>query len=334
MLVGVDALGDWLTRRVLGESELRDSLTLRIHASSAKPAADLPTDRYVFDYRFAEPFESLSVQLAIAPLDDGGNARNIGWLSALLVAASTLGLYAVYRTVAIVVEFAERRSNFAAAVSHELKTPLTAIRMYAEMLRDDMVPDEAKRHEYYSTITNESERLTRLINNVLEWSRLESQRRETRLVSADVSATIRDVAEIVAPHARAHGFEIALRLPSPLPPVRHDPDALQQILYNLIDNAIKYASGHEPARIEVQAEDGVDGVAIRVRDHGPGIPPTKLPLVFEAFYRAEDELTRRTQGTGIGLALSRGLADAMHGSLTARNHPDGGLEVELRLPRA
>jgi signal transduction histidine kinase len=334
MLVAVDAMGAWLTRRVLGESELRDSFGLQIYTSPAEPAGTLPSDRYVYAYRFTEPFESLSLRLAISPLDDGGNARNIGWLSALLIAASTLGLYAVYRTVSVAVHFAERRSNFAAAVSHELKTPLTAIRMYGEMLRDDMVPDEAKRHEYYSTITTESERLTRLINNVLEWSKLEKHQREATLVSGDVKSAIRDVVEIVNPHAAAEGFEIDLRLPPELPPVRHDPDALQQILYNLIDNAIKYARGHDPARIEIGAEAVEGGVAIRVRDHGPGVSQEKLPLVFEAFYRAEGELTRQTRGTGIGLALGRGLAESMDGRLTARNHPDEGFVIELWLSTA
>ena len=331
MLVAVDALGVWLTQRVLGESELRDSLTLQLHASSDEPRGSLPSDRYVYAYRFAEPFESLSLQLAISPLDDGGNARNIGLLSALLVAASTLGLYAVYRTVSVAVHFAERRSNFAAAVSHELKTPLTAIRMYGEMLRDGMVSDDAKRGEYYSTIATESERLTRLIDNVLEWSKLEKHQREATLVSGDVTAILRDVVEIVSPHANAQGFEIDLRLPPGLPRVRHDPDALRQILHNLIDNAIKYARGHVPARIEVGAEAVEAGLALRVRDHGPGVRPEKLSLVFEAFYRAEGELTRQTQGTGIGLALARGLAESMNGRLTARNHPDGGFEVELWL---
>ena len=335
MLVAVAPLADWLTQRVLGESELRDALTLRLYGSSAEPSRNsLPSDRYVYAYRFAAPFESLSLQLAVAPLDDGGNARNIAWLSALLVAASTLGLYAVYRTVSVAVHFAERRSNFASAVSHELKTPLTAIRMYGEMLRDGMVADETKRQEYYSTITSESERLTRLIDNVLEWSKLEKHQREASLVSGDVTSAIRDVVEIVGPHAAAEGFEIDLRLPETLPTVRHDSDALQQILYNLIDNSIKYARGHEPACIEVRGEATEGGLAIRVRDHGPGVAPEKLHLVFDAFYRAEGELTRRTKGTGIGLALGRGLAESMGGRLTARNHPDGGFEVEIGLSSA
>ncbi|MEZ4289030.1 MAG: ATP-binding protein [Myxococcota bacterium] len=334
LVVSIDGLGAWLTRRVLGESELRDSLMLRLHAGAAESREGLPSDRYVYAYRFAEPFESLSLQLSISPLDDSGNARNIGWLSALLVTASTLGLYAVYRTVAAAVHFAERRSNFAAAVSHELKTPLTAIRMYGEMLRDGMVPDESKRHEYYATIATESERLTRLINNVLEWSKLEKQQRAMCLESGDVTRVVRDVITTVTPHASAQGFEIDLRLPPDLPAARHDPDALAQILYNLIDNAIKYARGHEPARIEVVAEALETEIAIRVRDHGPGVDPDKLPLVFEAFYRAEDELTRQTKGTGIGLALALGLAESMGGRLLARNHPDGGFDVELRLARA
>jgi signal transduction histidine kinase len=328
--VDLDGLGEWLRGRVLGSSELRDSLELALLAVDAGPGPALPDGRFVYEYRFAEPFDALQARLAMTPLGDGGAARYIGWMALLMVAASTLGLYALYRTAAVAIHFGERRSNFAAAVSHELKTPLTAIRMYAEMLRDGMAGDEAKRQEYYATITSESERLTRLINNVLEWSKLESQQRELAPVAASIAAPLREVLRVLEPHARAQGFELVLDLPADLPPARHDPDALQQILFNLIDNALKYARAAEPRRIEVRCARSDDGVAVRVRDHGPGVPPGDLPLIFEAFYRAGDELTRRTKGTGIGLALVRGLAEAMGGSVQARNL-ERGLEVELHL---
>jgi len=331
MWVDLAALGAWLRQRVLGESELRDSLELELLTASIEAVPGLPDGRFVYAYRFAEPFEDLQARLSMIPLSDGGAARYIGWMALLMVVASTLGLYALYRTAAVAIHFGERRSNFAAAVSHELKTPLTAIRMYAEMLRDGMAGDAAKRQEYYVTITSESERLTRLINNVLEWSKLESQQRELALLAAPLAAPVRESVRVLEPHARALGFELALELPADLPPVRHDPDALQQILFNLIDNALKYARDATLRRIEIRCARLEQGVAVRVRDHGPGVAPRELPLIFEAFYRTGDELTRRTKGTGIGLALVRGLADAMGGSVHARNAPDGGLEIELRL---
>jgi signal transduction histidine kinase len=330
LVVSVDALGDWLTRRVLGESELRDSLELILQSSSPAPSRDLPSDRYVYDYRFADPFESLSLRLAISPLDDGGNARNIGWLSALLVAASTLGLYAVYRTVAVVVDFAERRSNFAAAVSHELKTPLTAIRMYGEMLRDGMVPDEAKRNEYYSTITTESERLTRLINNVLEFSRLEQGTREANLVAGSLGPVVREAAAILEPHARELGFRVEVEVDGDLPPVRFERDAVLQVVFNLVDNALKYARDAGDRVIAIRCSREGDGVCVAVRDRGPGVPAPHLSKIFEPFYRCEDELTRTAKGTGIGLALVRGLAENMGAAVSGRNLNEGGFEVSLR----
>jgi len=166
---------------------------------------------------------------------------------------------------------------------------------------------------------------------VLEWSRLESRQGVRAPVAGSIAGPLREVVRVLEPHARAQGFELALELPADLPPVRHDPDALQQILFNLVDNALKYARESEPRRVEIRCERSDGGVAVRVRDHGPGVDAGALPLIFDGFYRAGDELTRRTKGTGIGLALVRGLAAAMGGSAHARNHPDGGLELELRL---
>jgi signal transduction histidine kinase len=331
LLVDLARLGEWLEARVLGESELRSALDLSFPPPSAPGGAPLPEDRFVYMHRFAEPFDALYARLAVLPLYDSGSGRDIWQMAALLAIASTLALLAAYRTASVAVHFAERRSSFAAAVSHELKTPLTAIRMYGEMLRDGMVPDPTRRAEYYATITSESERLTRLINNVLEWSKLEKHQRELATVRGRIEPSVDEVVRVVEPHAHALGVALERHIDPDLPPVAHDPDAVQQILFNLIDNALKYARGSEPARIDVACARTSDGVAVRVRDHGPGVNAKSLPLIFDAFYRAGDELTRRTQGTGIGLALVRGLADAMGAKVAARNHPDGGLEVELRL---
>ncbi len=328
----------WLEARVLGASGLRQFVelefrTTRSLAADAKRITLLPTDRFVYQHRFGEPFEALSARLSLAALPDEGGIRYVYAIGLLLVIASTAGLWAVYRRVATAVHFAERRSNFAAAVSHELKTPLTAIRMYAEMLRDGMVPDEAKRREYYDTITSESERLTRLINNVLEFSRLETQKSDGALVTRSLEQPLRHVVQLLQPHVRAEGFELVLELEPGLPPATYDPDALEQLLFNLIDNALKYAREAERKEICLHACAVDDGVAIRVRDYGPGVAREHHRRIFEAFYRGENELTRRTKGTGIGLALVQGLADRMDAGVSARNHPDGGFEVELRLSR-
>jgi signal transduction histidine kinase len=250
----------------------------------------------------------------------------------LLILASTVGLWAVYRTVAAAVDFSERRSNFAAAVSHELKTPLTAIRMYGEMLRDGMVSDEAKEKEYSATITAEAERLTRLIQNVLEFSKLERGAHQLDLVSGSLGEPLREVLRILEPHARSQGFVLALDLDDPLPAVRFDPDAFQQILFNLIDNALKYAATADTKRVDLSARRIEGAVEVRVRDYGPGVAREHRPHLFDAFYRGEKELTRRTRGAGIGLALVQSLAKQMDAAVSTRNRPEGGFEVALRFP--
>ena len=322
----------WLELRVLGESGLLEFITLDFKSEDGPGFLEPAANRFVYQYRFGEPFEALTARVSLAPLPDEGGVRYVYAIGLLLIVASTLGLWAVYRRVAAAVHFAERRSNFAAAVSHELKTPLTAIRMHAEMLRDGMVSGAEKQREYYATITSESERLTRLINNVLEFSRLESQKVERPLTQESLEEPLRDVVQLLRPHAQSQGFTLVLEVDADLAPAAFERDALQQLLFNLIDNALKYARTAERKEILVHCLEVDGGVALRVRDYGPGVARAHQPHLFEAFYRGEDELTRKTKGTGIGLALVRGLAEEMGARVSARNHPDGGFEVEIRLP--
>src|SRR5262249_25064631 len=157
----------------------------------------------------------------------------------------TLGVVALYRMVSVMVGYAEQRSNFAAAVSHELKTPLTAIRMYGEMLRDGLVSSETKRDEYHRHITDESERLTTLIDSVLELSRLEKRSRPVTLVTGPIEPVLREVAQLSMPHLKTERFELVVDAEDGMPPVCFERDALIQILTNLIDNAVKYARDAE-----------------------------------------------------------------------------------------
>ena len=330
VLVDLPGLTERLESDVLGASGLQPYLDLDFpFAGPAAPA--LASDRFVYEHRFQEPFDGLSARLSVAPLPEESSAAYLYALGALLVLASTAGLWAVYRRVAAAVHFSERRSNFAAAVSHELKTPLTAIRMYAEMLRDGMVPDEPTRRSYLDTITSESERLTRLINNVLEFSKLERRTHELMPLSESPLSALRAALRTLEPHARAQGFVLREASVEPLPAVSFDRDALQQILFNLIDNALKYARRAERKEIEIACAPCPGGVAVRVRDFGPGVARAHEPHLFEPFYRGGDELTRQTQGTGIGLSLVRELAQRMGAEVLAQNCADGGFAVELRL---
>ena len=317
-------LGAWLAARALEPTGLSQVAELAFDAAGEPDAA-----AFVFQHRFAEPFDALTARLSLAPLPGVGQPGAIFWLVALLALVGALGLLAIERMVALAMHFAERRSNFVSAVTHELKTPLTAIRMYAEMLRDGLVPSEAKRGEYYGTITDESERLSRLIDNVLEFSRLERGAREMSLRVGPVGPVLQEAADKLRAHAAREGFTLEVAVDSELPPVRYDRDALLQVLFNLVDNAMKYAR-HAPARrVLLEARRSAAGVELSVRDFGPGVPGRHLSRIFEPFYRGEDELTRSAKGTGIGLALVRELAERMGAAVRGANAEDGGFRVCL-----
>jgi signal transduction histidine kinase len=328
LLVERAGLGRWLEQEVIERAGLAGVARVSFPPVAAFGDGD-PGAGFVYQHRFAEPFDALAVRLALTPLEGVGSPTTLYWLGALLLLVGAAGLLAVYRMVAVRVDFAERRNNFVAAVSHELKTPLTAIRMYGEMLRDGLVGSDAKRDEYHRTITDESERLSRLIDNVLELSRLEKGNRELRLAAGSVAPVLEEVAEKLRPHARSQGFALDLEIEPGLPAVRFDRDALLQVLFNLVDNAMKYARAAEQRQVVLEARREAGGVAVAVRDHGPGVAPRHLARIFQPFYRGEEELTRTTQGTGIGLALVKELAERMGAAVRAANATGGGFRVAI-----
>jgi signal transduction histidine kinase len=322
------ALGRWLEREVLEPGPLARSARL-VFLGPGQDASPAGEGDFVFTHRFGEPFDHLGAAMALAPLPGMDSTTAIYALSALLAVVAAAGLLAIYRMVSVAVHFAERRNNFVSAVSHELKTPLTAIRMYGEMLRDGLVASDQKRGEYYRTISDESERLSRLIDNVLEFSKLEKGGNELALVAGPVGPVLEEVAETLRPHAEKEGFRLRIEVEEGLPAVRFHRDALLQVLFNLVDNAMKYARGATSREVVLEARREGDGLAVSVRDFGPGVARRHLRRIFEPFYRGENELTRTTKGTGIGLALVRELADRMGGSVSGGNAEGGGFQVTI-----
>jgi signal transduction histidine kinase len=321
LVLDVSALLDTLGVRLLGAPPQLKLLPL----TAAPPAAERHR------HRLSPPLDGYQVELGLPPLDDADAGSALRGFAALFSAATVLGLLAIYRMLVVQIAFAERRNDFVSAVTHELRTPLTTIRMYAEMLRDGMVADEATRREYYETITAEGERLTRLINNVMEHGRLRRGQRRAQLQRADPQKLVQEAVELMRPHLAREGFSVELQPAAPTGSWPLDGDALRQILFNVLDNARKYGRGAE-AKIEVQcARTAAGELELRVRDHGPGVPEAQLPHLFEPFYRGESELTREHQGTGLGLALVRDLARVMHGRAEARNGSPG-LELRVLLP--
>lgn len=318
------ALVAWLAQKALAGAG-QAQVEIRPAAEDAPPPGAA-----VFRHRFAEPFAPLVAQVEVEGAG-GAALRSARQLSGLLLAAVLLGLFAVYRMAAYAVAYAQRRSDFVAAVTHELKTPLTAIRMYGEMLRDGMVEGEPRKKRYYETIVAEGERLSRLVDNVLELARLERKEKVAAAPAGDPGPILREAAALLQPHAEKEGFRLELELEPDLPTVKVDRDALLQVVFNLVDNAIKYAQAAADKNVRIAARKAGGGVEIVISDRGPGVAPRQIGKIFEPFWRGESELTRSTKGTGIGLALVKGLVERMGGQVAARTPPAGGLEVAITL---
>lgn len=276
------------------------------------------------------PLSDFHLAITVGQLPESPGYQVVSFLAIFLSLLFIGGLLGVYRLTATQMELSQKKSDFVSAVSHELKTPLTAIRMYGEMLTEGWVEEE-KRKRYYQHIHEESERLSRLIQNVLTLAELERKEWQIDLQAHDPVAFVKGVSERLSSQVKRAGFEISTVEEGEPKPIQADSDALTQILINLIDNAIKFSKDAESKKIVLTVSQLGSDCYIRVRDFGPGIQRRKLKKIFEKFYRIDDEMTRTTRGTGIGLALVKMLADAMGAHVDVANRRPG-TEFSLRFP--
>lgn len=253
----------------------------------------------------------------------------LGWLGTL---TAVLAVFAVLRWS---LALSERRAAFVSTVTHELRTPLTTFRMYAEMLEEGMV-DEAKRGRYVATLRREADRLGDLVENVLAYARIESDRAPLRPETLDVGALLGRVSQRLQERCDAAQLTLTIDLPPALTEarLRVDPTAVEQILFNLVDNAAKYAPSRETPRIELSGADAPRGrIALWVRDYGPGIEPAERESIFEPFAKARTHASGTKPGVGLGLALCRRLARQLGGDLRVEAARPGARFV-LTLTRA
>lgn len=246
------------------------------------------------------------------------------------------GVFILWRYSSIRLLEAKRRTGFVTTVSHELKTPLTSIRMYSEMLAGGADLDRKKRSRYLACIVGESERLTRLINDVLDVAKLERGNHPLDLVPLDLTATARDVFEGFADRLQTAGFSVFFQAPEISVVVCADREAVVRILFNLISNAEKYSPEVKEIIVSVSYHgDGGEG-RVSVSDRGIGVPRAHREKIFRQFHRVDDSLTSEQGGTGLGLSIARSLARAMHGEVrySSRDSADGekGSLFTLSLP--
>jgi signal transduction histidine kinase len=215
-------------------------------------------------------------------------------------------------------------------VSHELRTPLSLIRLYAETLELRRVQGEQKTTEYYAIIRKESERLTALINNILDFSRIEAGRKEYEFRQTDLAELVTNTLDTYRDQIDEHGFTFERSIDPSLPPVRVDQEAIARSLVNLVNNALKYSDREKFLAVKLYRTEGV--VKLEVADRGIGIARNEQSKIFEKFYRAGDPLVHNTKGSGLGLSLVRHIAHAHGGEVDVESAPGKGSRFTLTLP--
>ena len=267
----------------------------------------------------------------VSLLSDWGPQRSFYLIALLLVLCVTLfGAYFLWRDVGRELQMAEMRSQFIASVSHELKTPLTAIRIFAESLLLGRPEDPQAKSEYLDTIVNESHRLTRLLNNVLDFSKIEKGNRTYRKELVSLSDIVNAAAQATQYPLRQQGFHLNVHMENELPKVRVDRDAIEQAIQNLLSNAMKYSGESREIDLRVQKRDGQ--AVIEVADQGIGIDVAQQKRIFEKFYRVPSEENERIPGTGLGLALVFHIVKAHDGYVELRSLLGKGSTFSIHLP--
>ena len=250
----------------------------------------------------------------------------LGVVSLLLVG----GLMLAYRSVSKEVALARLKSDFVSNVSHELRTPLSLIRLYAETLELGRIKGQPKVEEYYRIIRTESERLTALINNILDFSRIEAGRKEYDFRQTDLAELVSNTLDTYRGQIDEHGFTLEQSIDPSIPPVHVDREAIARSLLNLVNNALKYSDTEKFLCVKLYRADGV--LKLEVADRGIGIARNEQSKVFEKFYRAGNPLVHNTKGSGLGLSLVRHIAHAHGGEVEVESTPGKGSKFTLTLP--
>ena len=296
------------------------------------PGGDVaPASIRLAERTFPAPFGFLGARMEAMSLPPSPARQALTLALALLCIVLAAGLAAIYRSARAVLDLSERRSRFVSAVTHELKTPLTNIRMYVEMLDQGIAATPQREQEYLGVLAAESARLSGLIDNVLELSRLEKRTRRFTLRQGDLSDVLNEVQSLMAAPLAREGFELKIEA-GRVPLFAYDRDVLVQILINLMENSLKFSRQAPKKRVVIAARADGDRVTLSVCDSGPGIPKRALKRIFDDFYRVDGDLARTTGGTGLGLALVKKFAAAMGGRVWAANNDGPGCTIGLSLP--
>ena len=326
------------------EPAFRDEICVAVLDDKAKPVA---RSRQGFQTNWKRPFVATEIgetlphwEAAVYLLDPLALTRSahtvkwtVGLLISVLVLAIGVGSWLIVADLERQLNLARQKTDFVSNVSHELKTPLTSIRMFSELLAEGRLSDPAKQRAYLAIITAESARLTRLINNVLDFARMERGEEKYQFQACDLVSLARETAETYRPHLEAAGFKFECVLPESEVWVNGDRDALAQVLVNLLSNAEKYSDSFRELALRVEQKPGPRPcVEVEVMDRGLGVPHGCEEKIFDQFFRAHDSLASGIVGSGLGLTLARQIARAHGGDVSYKPRQGGGSCFMLRLP--
>lgn len=322
------------------QNEDKSSPQTAIMVRTAKDQYPLATSAYwdggspEVERSFEDVFPGLVLGIKLRGTTIADISDHILRTSFLILGALSLlmggGMILTYRNVARELALAKLKSDFVSNVSHELRTPLALIRLYAETLEMGRITGHGKQQEYYEIIRKESERLTSLINNILDFSRIESGKKEYTFRETNVADLVRSTLESYRFEIEQNGFEFEQKIDNDVPPLLVDREAIARSLLNLVNNAVKYSSNEKYLAVRLYRHS--NGVNLEVVDHGIGIPAKDHLKIFEKFYRVGDPLVHNTKGSGLGLSLVRHIVKAHGGDVAVESEPGKGSRFIITLP--
>ena len=287
-------------------------------------------------YKLDDAFRGLALGIKFQGTTAQAISRRWVWQSFLILGVLSVlmigGLVLTYRSVNKQVALARLKSDFVSNVSHELRTPLALIRLYAETLELGRINTQEKKNEYYSIIRKESERLSALINNILDFSRIEAGAKEYDFRETDIAELVRNTLDSYRYQIEQQGFALEEHIDPGIPAVKVDREAIARALVNLVNNALKYSDNEKFLGVRLYREQSV--LKLEVSDRGIGIDRHEQARIFEKFYRTCDPLVHNTKGSGLGLSLVRHITRAHGGDVEVESTPGRGSKFTLSLPLA
>ena len=241
------------------------------------------------------------------------------------------GVIIIYRNIKKEIDLSQIKTDFVSNVSHELKTPLSLIAMFAETLESERVPTEQKKKEYYTIIGQEAQRLTKIINKILNFSQIEAGKKKYDFEKTDITLILREVYASYQFHLKQKGFAFQLQMDDTPVNLSLDRESIMESIINLIDNAVKYST--ENKEIVMRLLEQKNSVAIEVEDKGIGISDKDKKRIFEKFFRVSEGDRHTTKGTGLGLSIVQNIIEAHRGSIEVESKPGSGSKFRIVLPK-